>query len=58
MESHDFMSNPNIDTAHSLLHVFEESPPISTFVYGVFIGRFRVFINNDNERIPMRIYAT
>lgn len=41
-----------------VLHCFEETPAISTYIYGLFAGRFKCFLDNDQEKVPMRIFTT
>lgn len=52
------MNIDEIRLPQTLMHCFEETPAISTYVYGLFAGRFKCFLDNDQERVPMRIFAT
>ena len=50
----DLASTHDKDLAY--IHSFEETPPISTYIYGLFVGNFHIFENQDkNEKIPMKI---
>ena len=41
------------------MHSFEESPPISTYIYGVMAGKFkRIAPDFPNPRIPMAVYTS
>jgi aminopeptidase N len=41
------------------LHTFEPSPPISTYIYGLFAGKFKTFTYTGSDvGVPMRLYAS
>ena len=40
------------------MHSFEETPPISTHLFGLFCGRLRCFIDSDFEKIPIRLFIS
>eukprot|EP00347_Sterkiella_histriomuscorum_P001356 403372348 len=42
----------------ALVHNFEETPHIGTYVFGLFCGRFKCFIDNEIENVPMRIFVS
>jgi|LauGreDrversion4_2_1035121.scaffolds.fasta_scaffold87977_2 aminopeptidase N len=39
------------------IHFFKPTPPISTYIYGLFAGPFYTYLN-DNGPVPMRILAS
>jgi len=41
------------------VHSFEESPPIGTYIFGLFAGPYHSVVNDDPDMkdIPMRVYA-
>jgi hypothetical protein len=42
-----------------IVHFFEETPPISSYIYGLFAGRFKCFVDEDvQDKIQMRIFAS
>lgn len=47
------------ETAEGIVHTFEESPPISTYIYGVMAGKFKRFAPEvPQPRIPMAVYTS
>ncbi len=48
-----------VDLTKFFLHSFEETPPISSYIYGMFAGPFKCFLNSDNtEKVQLKIYTT
>jgi len=41
------------------VHVFKETPPISTYIYGIQAGQFVHFTREETEdcKVPMRIFV-
>ncbi|CDW91141.1 aminopeptidase n [Stylonychia lemnae] len=51
---------PYEDKHHSLLviHSFEDTPSISTHLFGLFCGRFKCYIDQDQEKFPIRLFQS
>ena len=47
----------DIKQQNAQLHIFEETPPISTYIYAIMAGRFQVF-TGKSDHVLMRIFAS
>lgn len=47
---------PDFDKNRATVHTFEETPPISTYLYSMYVGNYSSFEDHTGP-VPMRIFA-